>query len=98
VSRPPNLRVITAPTPAAAPEGETLAERIQRLQAEARGYAKDHIAGVREQMDFLAAQAGAIATGGDAYPAGVRDLMRRMVEDLESRAQTLDAVTTRSGL
>ena len=36
-----------------------------------------------------------IAEGGEAYPAGVRDLARRFAEDAEARVQTLGALTSR---
>ena len=37
-----------------------------------------------------------IAEGGDAYPPGVRDLCRRLAEDCETRAQTLEAISART--
>ena len=40
--------------------------------------------------------AAEIAEGGEAYPPGVRDLASRMVEDLEARVQTLEAIVART--
>ena len=37
-----------------------------------------------------------IADGGEAYPAGVRDLARRFAEDTEARVQTLATIAGRS--
>jgi hypothetical protein len=37
-----------------------------------------------------------ISEGGEAYPPGVRDLARRMVEDCETRVQTLEAIVSRT--
>ena len=37
-----------------------------------------------------------IANGGEAYPAGVRDLARRFAEDTEARVQTLATIAGRS--
>jgi hypothetical protein len=76
---------------------ETVGERIRRLQAEARTLARDHIrTDVSGAAVALMAACAEIAEGGDAYPAGVRDLCRRWAEDLESRVQTLEAIVARS--
>ena len=40
--------------------------------------------------------AGEIAEGGEAYPPGVRDIARRLIEDCEARVQTLEAITKRA--
>jgi hypothetical protein len=44
------------------------------------------------EVEHMAAE---IAEGGDAYPAGVRDLARRFVEDCEARVQTVEAIVGR---
>jgi hypothetical protein len=41
------------------------------------------------------AMASEIANGGDAYPAGVRELASRIAEDLPSKVQTLQALMER---
>ncbi|HEX3364939.1 hypothetical protein [Phenylobacterium sp.] len=84
---------------AARPEtarAETVAERVRRLQAEARQLAKDHIGALIAAMSEVETMAAEIAEGGDAYPAGVRDLARRFVEDCEAKVQTLEAITART--
>jgi hypothetical protein len=78
------------------PRPETVAERVRRLQAEARQLAKDHVKALAGAMVDLEQLAGEIAEGGDAYPPGVRDVARRLVEDLESRVQTLEAISARA--
>ena len=75
---------------------ETVAERVRRLQAEARQLAKDHIHALSAAMVEVEHMAAEIAEGGDAYPPGVRDLARRFVEDVEARVQTLEAITART--
>jgi hypothetical protein len=40
--------------------------------------------------------AAEIADGGDAYPAGIRDLARRLVEDLDARVQSVEAISARA--
>jgi hypothetical protein len=84
---------------AAAPviaKAESVAERVRKLQAEARQLAKDHIRALSEAMLSVEHMAAEIAEGGDAYPPGVRDLARRFVEDIDARVQTLEAISART--
>ena len=74
----------------------SLSERVRRLQAEARGAA-------REQVDLLAANllqahqlAEEIAEGGAAYPVGVRDLARRLSVDSAVRFAAIEAIMARA--
>lgn len=78
------------------PKAETVAQRVQRLQAEARQLAKDHVRSLTVAMADLEGLAAEIAEGGDAYAPGVRDIARRLSEDLDSRIQTLEAITART--
>jgi hypothetical protein len=80
----------------AAPKTETVAQRVRRLQLEAKTLAKDHIRALSTAMVEVETLAAEIAEGGDAYPPGVRDLARRMVEDCEARVQTLEAIVART--
>lgn len=82
-----------SPAPARA---ETVAERVRRLQAEARQLAKDHVGALIAAMVEAEKMAAEIAAGGEAYPAGVRDLARRFAEDAEARVQTLEALSGRA--
>ncbi len=75
---------------------ETVAERVRRLQAEAKQLAKDHIHTLTAAIVEVEKIASEIAEGGDAYPAGVRDLARRFVDDCDARVQTLEAITSRT--
>jgi len=75
---------------------ETVAQRIQRLQAEARDLAKDHVKDFTIAMVDLAELANEIAEGGEAYSPGIRDVARRLAEDLDSRIQTIEAIIARS--
>ena len=75
---------------------ETVAERVRRLQTEARQLAHDHVLALTSAMAEANRLANEIADGGDAYPPGVRDLARRFVEDIESRIQTLEAISART--
>jgi hypothetical protein len=75
---------------------ETIADRIKRLQAEARALAKDHVQGLIAAINGSASIAAEIAAGGDAYNPGIRDLCRRFAEDAEAKVQTLEAISARS--
>jgi len=74
---------------------ETVAERVRRLQAEARQLAKDHVHALSAAIMNAEAIAAEIAEGGDAYPPGIRDLARRFAEDADVRVQTLEAISAR---
>jgi len=91
----PSLSVVADNDPKTA-RTETVAERVRRLQAEAKQLAKDHIHALTAAISEAERMAAEIAAGGDAYPAGVRDLARRFAEDAEARVQTLEAITARA--
>jgi len=78
------------------PKAETVAQRVRRLQQEAKTLAKDHIRALNQAIVDVEQLAAEIADGGDAYPPGVRDLARRLVEDCEMRVQTLEAIVART--
>jgi hypothetical protein len=75
---------------------ETPAARAARLMAEARQAASEQIVALEEALAAATHLAAEIADGGEAYPVGVRDLCRRMAEDIAHRAQTLDALLQHS--
>ena len=83
-------------TAIAAPKSETVAQRVRRLQLEAKSLAQEHIRALSTAMVAVETLAAEIAEGGDAYPPGVRDLARRLVEDCETRVQTLEAIVART--
>lgn len=85
-----DLKVITTA------KTETVAERVRRLQTEAKQLAKDHVKTLTSAMVDLEQLAAEIADGGDAYAPGIRDVARRLVEDLDSRVQTLEAIVART--
>jgi hypothetical protein len=91
----PSLSVV-ANNDLSTPRPDTVAERVRKLQAEAKQLAKDHIHAFTAAMTDVERMAAEIAEGGDAYPAGVRDLARRFADDCEARVQTLEAITARS--
>ena len=87
----PDLRLVDTPN------GEAIAAKVQRLQAEARALARDHVKALGAAMASTEALAQEIADGGDAYPPGIRDVARRLAEDLDSRLQTLESIIGKTG-
>jgi hypothetical protein len=75
---------------------ETVAQRVKRLQAEAHVLAHEEVQSLESLMTVVVEKAREIAKGGDAYPAGVRDIVERNAEEMESRAQTLSVVMERT--
>jgi hypothetical protein len=77
------------------PHAERPAERAKRLQAEAKAAALEHIASVEAALSALIEVSAEIGDASDIYPAGVRDLCRRMAEDLSARMQTLESIMSK---
>jgi hypothetical protein len=87
---------VVASNPARDAGAETLAERIRRLQAEAAMMAREHVEELERKLDEVRRLSEEIAEGGSAYPVGAREVARRLVEESSMRAQTLDAIVSRS--
>ncbi|WP_425997446.1 hypothetical protein [Caulobacter sp. DWR1-3-2b1] len=75
---------------------ETTAQRVKRLQAEARMLAREEVERLDRGMIDLAAFAAEIAAGGDAYPAGIREMASRIAADLPQKAQGLRSLVSRN--
>jgi hypothetical protein len=76
---------------------ESVPERIRRLQWEARVLAAEQVEAIGAELEALAARALEIAEGGEAYPAGVRELASRIATDLPEKAKTLLTILHRNG-
>ncbi len=76
---------------------ETRGERIRRMQANAKALAREQIEAMTEAMLEVSRMADEIATGGDAYPVGVRELASRLKSDLENQSRTVEALLMRVG-
>ena len=74
----------------------TTADRVKRLQLEARALAVEQVEALEKLLLQSAAMAKEIAEGGDAYPVGARELAGRLASDLPSKAETLKAIASRS--
>ncbi|MBE7219680.1 MAG: hypothetical protein INR64_14505 [Caulobacteraceae bacterium] len=77
-------------------EPETVRDRVQRLQQEARLLAREEVQSLETRLAECIAIARSIGEGGDAYPAGVRELCERMTAEIEGRLQTLTAIADRT--
>ena len=75
---------------------ETTAQRVKRLQAEARLLAREEVERLDRAMMDMAVLAAEIAAGGEAYPAGVRELASRIAADLPQKAQGLRSLVSRT--
>lgn len=74
----------------------TVSDRIRRLQNEARSLASEHVADLMTALGDVQRLAAEIAAGGEAYPVGVREMARRLAEDVDGTTQSLNAVRCRS--
>lgn len=74
----------------------TTADRVKRLQMEARALAVEQVEALEKVLMQASVMAQEIADGGDAYPVGARELAGRLAADLPMKAQTLKAVVSRT--
>jgi len=74
---------------------ESTAERVKRLQAEARALAMEEVEALDRLLMQASAAAKAIADGGDAYPVGAREIASRLSADLPTKAETLRMILSR---
>src|SRR3990167_11202901 len=88
-------RVSGGPREVALAPRESVSERVRRLQAEAKGLAREHIGALDEAILKVEQLAFEIADGGEAYPAGVRDLARRLADDCDAKLMTIRAISGR---
>jgi len=75
---------------------ETTAQRLQRLQQEARQLAREEIEALERDLIALGERAQQIAHGGEAYAVGLREMASRLSSDLPQKAQSLRAILERS--
>ena len=69
--------------------------RARQLMAEARSAALDNLAELVSALETARALADSVADGGDAYGVGLRDISRRLSEDLQNRGRSLQALADR---
>lgn len=96
--RSAGLRLVTSPEAEVydlmrAPE--STAERVKRLQAEARALALEEVQMLEDALLAAAQIARDISEGGDAYPVGAREIASRLVEELPAKAETIKHIVSR---
>jgi len=74
---------------------ESTADRVKRLQLEARALALEQVEALEKVLLDATGMAREIAQGGDAYPVGAREIAGRLADDLPARAETLKAIILR---
>lgn len=74
---------------------ESTADRVKRLQLEAKALAVEQVEALEAVLMQAAAMAKEIAEGGDAYPVGAREIAGRLASDLPSKSETLKAIVSR---
>ncbi|HVN02474.1 MAG TPA: hypothetical protein VMT68_19900 [Caulobacteraceae bacterium] len=68
---------------------DPVAWRMRQLQFEARSLAREQIEGLARDLGAMATRAAEIASGGESYPVGAREVAARLAEDLPRKAQLL---------
>lgn len=74
----------------------SVADRIKRLQAQAKSLAREHIKALETALLDVERLAAEIADGGEAYPVGVREVARRLNAECVSSGDTIKALAGRS--
>ena len=74
---------------------ETVADKIRRLQEEAQGYARSHAQTLVDKLVELEAFAEEIAGGGEAYPVGIREAVRKLGPELMQARLNVGSILAR---
>jgi hypothetical protein len=74
---------------------ESAGLKIKRLQAEAKNLAREHVEMLTAALNEVSRIAAEVADGGDLYPAGARELSRRLAGDAAKQSMTLSAILDR---
>jgi len=82
--------------PSSAPDAGTLAERMERLRADAHSVASEHTDALVQALSDAAALAEQVAGGGEAYGVGVREFARRAHAELTTKLLSLQAIRVRT--
>jgi hypothetical protein len=78
-----------------ASERQSASEKLERLKAEARGLAHEHLETLNEALAEVAQLSREICEGGDLYPVGAQELARRLKEDAARHALALSGIIAR---
>ena len=87
---------LTVVRPAHGPAAETIADKIKALQSQMASLTAQQSGELRDAMAEVQRIAADVAAC-PAQPPGVRDLARRLSNDLADKAQTIEAIAARVG-
>ncbi|HLY80576.1 MAG TPA: hypothetical protein VKQ70_14435 [Caulobacteraceae bacterium] len=76
-------------------EPESPADRIRRLQHEAKSLAREHVELLAATLAEVSRLSAEIVEGGELYPVGARELARRLTDEANMNALTLTAIIDR---
>ena len=76
---------------------KTPAMRAQELLDEAKAAAAEHIAALDAALAAVGTIASEIAAGGEIYPDGVRDLCRRLNDEVSLKSKTMAVIIRKTG-
>jgi len=79
-----------------ASDAGTLAERMERLRADAHSVASEHTDALEQALSDAASLAEQVAGGGEAYGVGVREFARRAHAELTTKLLSLQAIRVRT--
>jgi hypothetical protein len=77
-------------------EPESPADRIRRLQHEAKGLAREHVEMLAAALAEVSRLSAEIVAGGELYPVGAREMARRLTDEANMSALTLTAIIDRN--
>ena len=81
--------------PETATTNESVAQKVRRLQVEAASLAREQVLALENALAEVTRLSAEIAEGGEANPVGAREIPRRLAEDSEASAKTLELILAR---
>ena len=81
--------------PETATTNESVAQKVRRLQVDAASLAREQVLALENALAEVTRLSAEIAEGGEAYPVGAREIARRLAEDSEASAKTLELILAR---
>ncbi|HEY3800675.1 MAG TPA: hypothetical protein VGL58_20165 [Caulobacteraceae bacterium] len=75
---------------------ESPADRIRRLQVEARELAHEHLELLANSLVEVSRLAEEVSEGGEIYPVGAREFARRLADETTKHAFTLSGIVERA--
>ncbi len=76
-------------------ERESPAQKIHRLQAEARALAREQLEALGAALQEVCLLAEEVSQGGDIYPAGAPEMAKWLVEACERQSLALASLAAR---